>query len=489
MASLFDAFSPNVYQSTGGYQPTQTSPASANPPSGGRFSAPGGTQDQYDAYLGGKPSQPLMNSATGKPLDNSGQVDESKVDTRTIWSRLGIGGGLGRGLETGAMIASMIPGGKTIGENIQQVSGALHNLPLAELEHAYQMGEPGLARAKELSGIQLTQAQTQEASQRGEYFSTRNQASILSQQLRGQSAERLRAESGKAQPYWGVAPESGVSPHGTPWKKGEQVWGYRIPNYVPGNPNDPTDPGKLDYTFEPHSTEDEEMKARWGIGGGHSFQQQYIGNYMQQFPQGVNGDLDPSSPKGQQALMDEATKQFEQTTKVDPAIAAVTGGAGVKNVMPETKADEDKLAAGQQAKADDEAYQRLKKIKPGINEEQSLQNDTVAWATAQNSQNPDERKAAGDSPFDYHTKTQQANQSHDAQLDQARSSYLGLPQAQRKGFTNYLLQNGYDPKTRSFAAPSQQPQVQAPQGTQGSNNTIYWDGKNYRKHSDNSIVQ
>ena len=458
----FDAFTPqagnapvpSAYQATNGYQAqTDSYQPAQNPPtvsSGKGLSAPAGAQDQYDAFLGGRPSKPLMNSATGHLLDGTGQVDESGVNKNTLWQRLGINGRLGAGLDTGSMLASMIPSGRTIGENIAGVAGAIHNLPYAELLHQYQMAGPSLERAKELSGIQLQQAQAQEALQRGEYFSGRNQAGILAQQLRGQSAEALRAQSGKAQPYWSQAPEAGVSPHGEPWAKGQQVWGYRIPSYVPGNPQDPTDPGHLEYTFEPHSTEDEEMKARWGLGMGHSVQGSYIQSYMHNNPRGAQGNIDPATPQGQQALMDEATQHYEQQTKINPGLALLTGQTQVRGDVP------DKAGQAQIAKADDEAYKTFSKVRPNEKPEDLIYRGANAWLAATNSTDPKVRAAAGDNPHDYAIRMQQEEMQHDAQLAMARSNYLNQPPAKRKGFTGYLLQNGYDFTNHTFTKPIQQ---------------------------------
>jgi hypothetical protein len=280
---------------------------------------------------------------------------------------------------------------------------------------------------------------------------------------------------------WGQAPEDGGDPgSGVTWKKGQKTWGRDMPEYVPGNPNDPTDPGSVKHNFTPISLEDEEMKARWGMGGGGSYEQHYTNLYTQTYPQGKSGKItDPVE------LQQEALDDYKLHNNTLPGQAIL--GAHID--APQSKAEQEKEASSQQAKADDEAYTRLRKTKPGQSEEQSLQNDTIAWATAQNSADPNEKKAAGDDPFAYHTKMQQANQEHDAQMDTARASYLAQPASKRKGFVPYLLANGYDPKTRSFTQASQQPQIQNQGGTPGSDNNIYWDGKNYRKHSDGSIVQ
>lgn len=135
-----------------------------------------------------------------------------------------IPGRAGNALSNAGLAMSMIPTGRTIGENIQGVSNAMTELPYARLMHAYQMLQP------QLGGMQA-QAGIQELLGRGQYYSGRNMSDIYAQQQRGEAAAQDRAHQqeimagvGK-QPYTMFKTAEKDDPNGR-WKKGESVAYY-----------------------------------------------------------------------------------------------------------------------------------------------------------------------------------------------------------------------------------------------------------------------
>ena len=135
-------------------------------------------------------------------------------------------------LDNAALMASMIPGGATIGENISQVAGAMSEQPYARLMHAYQMMNPQLQAQMGVAQLGGLQAQTLETLGRGEYYRGENQAKVQAAQQQREGYAQIQLAKGTT--------------HVMPDKNGNAIYrtltegqwqddnGKRVPPYTPG---------------------------------------------------------------------------------------------------------------------------------------------------------------------------------------------------------------------------------------------------------------
>lgn len=395
------------------------------------MNTPTGAQDQYGSFLGGQPIPATpktghLNSATGHALDASGQVDDANIWNKVMPNR----GRLANALGTGALLGGMIGQGQTIGENVSNVARAISQLPFARVQQQMQMTEPGVQRAQQLAGISKTQAEAEELKAKAGYESVRGQTQIEAERVRMQEEAAVRMEGNKIEYGWSKAPSAGISPGGDRWNADQNVWGSftnKVNRDAQGHPI-------ITKEFNPISTHAEMVTNNYGAlaGGlaGHTDMAQDVNHYLMQYPQGKNGNFKPNS----QEALDEAIAHFYQTSKVDPAIAAVRGGAGIPtrpaNAVAEQRAINDA--------SDKEAYAQM-----------TYKNTNLKMSEARALPFFNPQAQSGSAEL---ARVNQLLVAHNNRLADLKSQYDRMSDKDRGGrsFMRFAEENGYDKDKKLF---------------------------------------
>lgn len=329
---------------------------------------------------GTNPDNPMLQAMLGGSLPNTNMF------SAMFPNHPGLAGALGNA----ALMASLTPQGHTIGENISGVAGAVRQAPYAKLVQQYQMLNPGLETAQLMSKLGLESAQTEQARAMAEEHSTKNQALIMAQQLRGQAAAQINANKGKPTFGAGILPKDYVGPLG---KAGETAYGNYFTEW-----DDNAEGGKGAPTsrFEPTHTKEEgeqlntmgmmKPQPMWMFGVNAILQQHpemspsdALKQYQSQSGLALLGARDTAPPSTSNTLENQRGTQ-EATEKDDweKQIAQVTppkpGSKERDNVPDEYFGKEDAYWAQQQAKADQLSSQRNEYYKTPWQKRQGVQN-------------------------------------------------------------------------------------------------------------------
>lgn len=392
----------------------------------------------------------FFGSNAGSGADNP-LLSGSNLPNTNVWSNLLPNHPrIAEGLGNATMMASMIPGGDTIGQNISQVAGAMSQLPYAKLMRAYQMYQPALETAQTQSKMNLEQAQTGEANAHANLYSYKNQYDLMASQQRMQNEAAMRMEGQKV--------SYGFGPGGT--------YGYwqnlPVKDDRGNEVRDQSGGIQFKQTFTQTHTADEARRDQpnkaYGTGSTRFGGLGQLGAEAEWLLKGKG--IDPETAGADD--VDSALNEVHQRR----ATAAAQGNLN----NPVSNADNVKEQRARVAKNDEDVMGSLKTEMGKLDESdpekmsQSQQKELDQRLMADHMFDKGDMNAGIQADKDKMVASAKQRRGVYARLQALAGQYAKQPISQQTGLQDFFTQKGYDPVNHKFNDPPVR--VEGPDGKQ-----------------------